>query len=43
MDDPGIIKHIYDIARIAAEQQIKVEHLLQTSTTRNPGGVALTA
>jgi len=43
MDDPGIIKHIYDIARTAAEQQVKREHLLQTSATRNPSGVALTA
>jgi hypothetical protein len=43
MDDPGIIKHIYDIARIAAEQQVKRDHLLQTPAMPNPSGVALTA
>jgi hypothetical protein len=28
MDDPGIIHSIYEIARSAAEQQVKLEHLL---------------
>jgi hypothetical protein len=30
MDDPGIISTIYEIARTAAEQQVKLEHLLGT-------------
>jgi uncharacterized protein len=28
MDDPGIIKSIYEIAKAAAEKQVKIEHLI---------------
>jgi hypothetical protein len=28
MDDPAIIPNIYEIAKLAAEQQVKLEHLL---------------
>src|SRR5262249_37672032 len=28
MDDPGIVQSIYDIARIAAEKQVQLHHLL---------------
>jgi hypothetical protein len=28
MDDPGIIQSIYQIAKIAAERQVRIEHLV---------------
>jgi hypothetical protein len=43
MDDPGIIKCIYGIARIAAEQQVKLEHLLDKPASRATSEVALSA
>jgi hypothetical protein len=38
MDDPGIIEAIYDIARQAAEQQIKLEHLLPDPQNKTGNG-----
>ena len=38
MDDPGIIKNIYAIARLAAELQVKREHFFPDSpSVRAPG------
>jgi hypothetical protein len=34
MDDPGIVQSIYEIARLAAEKQVKLEHLI----VAEPGG-----
>ncbi len=34
MDDPGIVQSIYEIARLAAEKQVKLEHLIVSE----PGG-----
>jgi hypothetical protein len=34
MDDPGIIATIYDIGRRAAEQQVKLEHLLPVGQSK---------
>jgi uncharacterized protein len=31
MDDPGIIQSIYEIAKIAAERQVRIEHLVRES------------
>jgi hypothetical protein len=28
MDDPAIVQSIYDIARVAAERQVRLEHLI---------------
>jgi Patatin-like phospholipase len=43
MDDPGIIKCIYGIARIAAEQQVKLEHLSGKPASLSASEVALSA
>jgi len=38
MDDPGIIKCIYGIARLAAEKQVKLEHLIGDDAQGKSGG-----
>jgi Patatin-like phospholipase len=34
MDDPGIIKAIYDLAEAAAKKQVKLEHLIPNAPTK---------
>jgi hypothetical protein len=39
MDDPGIIKNIYAIARLAAELQVKREHFFPNVAPASAAGV----
>jgi hypothetical protein len=40
MDDPGIIKNIYAIARLAAELQVKREHFFPDAAASPAAGVS---